>query len=87
MTFSSLWIFADEGRKLPTIGGAIPVDPSTDAPYSGAFRDAMRQPGYVEGKNINIVLRFANGDPAKLRQIIKELVICEWTYLLEMLGY
>ena len=23
---------ADEGRKLPTIGLAIPVDPATDAP-------------------------------------------------------
>jgi len=29
---------ADEPRKLPTIGLAIPVDPATDAPYQKAFR-------------------------------------------------
>jgi putative tryptophan/tyrosine transport system substrate-binding protein len=65
---------ADEGRKLPTIGHAIPVDPATDAPYRKAFNDGMRELGYVDGKNITSIARFANGDPAKLRAFIKELV-------------
>jgi putative ABC transport system substrate-binding protein len=65
---------ADEARRLPTIGLAVPVDPATDTPYSGALREGLRQLGYVDGENIIFVRRYANGDPAKLRANIKELV-------------
>jgi putative ABC transport system substrate-binding protein len=34
----------------------------------------MHHLGYVDGKNINIVLRYANGDVRKLRAVIRELV-------------
>ena len=33
---------ADESKKLPTVGLAIPVDQSTDAPFQKAFRDGLR---------------------------------------------
>jgi ABC-type uncharacterized transport system substrate-binding protein len=65
---------ADEGRKLPTIGFAVPVDPATDAPYQKAFRNGLRDVGYVDGKNVTLIARYANGDPAKLRALIKELI-------------
>jgi putative ABC transport system substrate-binding protein len=65
---------ADEGRKLPTIGLAIPVDPATDAPYQKAFRDGLQDLGYVDGKNVTLIVRYSNGDPAKLREIIRELI-------------
>ena len=65
---------ADEGRKLPTIGFAVPVDPATDAPFQRAFRDGLRDLGWVDGKNVTIIVRYANGDPAKLRALIKELI-------------
>jgi putative ABC transport system substrate-binding protein len=65
---------ADEGRKLPTIGFAVPVDPATDAPFQEAFRSGLRDLGWIDGKNLTIVVRYANGDPAKLRSLVKELV-------------
>jgi len=65
---------ADESRKVPTIGLAIPVDPSTDAPFQKAFRDGLRDLGYVDGKNLTVVVRYSNGDPEKLREIIHELI-------------
>jgi putative ABC transport system substrate-binding protein len=65
---------ADEGPKLPTIGLAIPVDPATDAPFQKAFRDGLRDLGYVDGKNVTLIVRYANGDPAKLRANIRELI-------------
>jgi putative ABC transport system substrate-binding protein len=74
MAMSARPTFAEEGRRLPTIGGAIPVDQATDAPYQGALRDGLRQLGYVDGMNIKFIPRYANGDPAKLRAIIKELI-------------
>jgi putative ABC transport system substrate-binding protein len=65
---------ADESRKLPTIGLAIPVDPATDAPFQKAFRDGLRDLGYVDGKNVTLIVRYSNGDPAKLRGLIQELI-------------
>ena len=74
LTVGSGVAFADEGRKLPTIGLAIPVDQSTDAPFQKALRDGLRDLGYVDGKNVTIMVRYANGDPNKLRLLIKELI-------------
>ena len=74
VALSSVLASADERRKLPTIGFAVPVDPATDAPYQKAFRDGMRDLGYVDGKNVRIIVRYANGDPQKLRALIRELV-------------
>ena len=65
---------ADQGKKLPTIGMAIPVDQSTDAPFQKALRDGLRDLGYVDGKNVTIIVRYANGDPDKLRDLTKELI-------------
>ena len=65
---------ADEKRKLPTIGLAVPVDQATDAPFQKAFRDGPRDLGYVDGKNVTFLVRYANGDPAKLRENIRELI-------------
>jgi len=66
--------FTDEGRKLPTIGLAVPIDAASDAPYQKAFRDGLRDLGYVEGKNVTFIARYSNGDPAKYREIIRELI-------------
>ena len=65
---------ADEVRRLPTIGLAIPIDTATDAPYQKAFRDGLRDLGYIDGKNVTFVVRHANGDPAALRALIRELI-------------
>src|SRR6476619_4505361 len=64
---------ADESRK-PIIGLVVPVDASTDAPFRKAFLDGLQELGYVDGKNVVLITRYANGDPAKLREIIRELV-------------
>jgi putative ABC transport system substrate-binding protein len=65
---------AEEGRRVPIVAGAVPVDQVTDAPYQGALREGLRQLGYVDGENIKFVARYADGDPAKLRAIVKELI-------------
>jgi len=74
MAMSTLPTCAEESGRLPTIGAAIPVDEATDAPYQSALRDGLRQLGYVDGKNLKFIALYANGDPAKLRVNIKELV-------------
>ena len=39
-----------------------------------AFRDGLRERGYVEGKTVSIESRFANGDAARLPALVAELV-------------
>ena len=65
---------ADEARKLPTIGWAAPIDSATDVPYQTAFRNGLRDLGYVDGKNVSLIVRYGNGDPTKHRANIKELI-------------
>lgn len=67
-------VSADQGQKLPTIGMVIPVDPSADAPFQKAFREGLRDLGYVDGQNVTIVARYANGDPTKLPMLVKEVI-------------
>ena len=47
---------------------------SLDADYYGAFPRRMRELGYVEGKNLVIEWRFADGDYARLPGFAAELV-------------
>ena len=65
---------ADEVRKLPKIGIAVPVDPVTDVPYNTAYREGLRAQGYVDGENVILIMRYANGDPAAYPGIIQELI-------------
>ena len=48
--------------------------PSLEADYLGAFVKRMRELGYVEGKNLLIEWRFADGDVARLPALATELV-------------
>jgi putative ABC transport system substrate-binding protein len=42
-------------------------------PFLDGFREGMRAQGYVEGKNIVFELRYAQGDPAALQQMVSQL--------------
>src|SRR3954463_7521838 len=50
---------------------------STEAqpdPFIAAFREAMRERGYLEGHNLAFVLRYAPGDPAALRAMLPTIL-------------
>lgn len=47
---------------------------SIDADFLGSFPRAMRELGYVEGKNLSIEWRFADGDPDRLSELAGDLV-------------
>lgn len=54
--------------------GVMTLGVGPSSPYMKAFRQALRDHGYIEGKNIAIEYRFAQGDADKLPDMAAELV-------------
>jgi ABC-type uncharacterized transport system substrate-binding protein len=60
--------------KLRTVGVVFGANSSTARPYEEAFRAGMRDLGYVDGKNVKILTRYANGDASRVPKLRTELV-------------
>jgi putative tryptophan/tyrosine transport system substrate-binding protein len=65
---------AQQPTKVPRIGYLSSDSPSTIAVRIEAFRQGLRELGYVEGKNIVIDWRFAEGKADRLAGLAAELV-------------
>jgi putative tryptophan/tyrosine transport system substrate-binding protein len=65
---------AQQPKKIPRIGFLIARSPSANAPRIEAFRQGLRELGYVEGKNIIIEWRYAQGKLDRLPALAAELV-------------
>src|SRR5215813_9619841 len=61
-------------KKVPRIGFLSAVSPSTISARLDAFRQGLRELGYVEGKNIVIEWRSAEGKSDRLPGLAAELV-------------
>jgi len=70
----SVYAVAQQPTKVPRIGFLSAVSPSTISARVAAFRQGLRELGYVEGKNIFIEWRFAEGKSDRLPSLAAELV-------------
>jgi len=62
-------------KKIPRIGFvAASGDPKTPAASLEAFRQGLRDLGYIEGKNIVVEHRSAEGKPDRFPRLVAELV-------------
>ena len=52
---------AQQPKKLPRIGYLSARDPASESIRSEAIRLALRELGYIEGQNIAIEYRYAEG--------------------------
>src|SRR5205807_1704575 len=65
---------AQQAKKIPRIGFLAATSPSVEAARIEAFRQGLRELGYVEGKNIVIEWRWAEGKFDRLPDLAAELV-------------
>jgi putative tryptophan/tyrosine transport system substrate-binding protein len=65
---------AQQAAKVPRLGLLIPGSSSAFAPRIEAFRHGLRDLGYVEGRNITIEYRFAEGQDDRLPELVAELI-------------
>src|SRR5262249_55264552 len=65
---------AQQAKKIPRIGILPPGPISERVHLWDAFRQGLRELGYVEGKNINIEYRYDVGKSGRLPQLAEELV-------------
>ena len=60
---------AQDRPGLPVIGVLRIDTPSTVGPSVGLFRDALAALGDVDGKNVRIDVRLAEGDPVRFPEL------------------
>lgn len=68
---------AQQAKKIPRIGYVALRNPPTltaPDPAAGAFQEGLRELGYVEGKNIFIEYRYAEGKADRIAGLVAELV-------------
>ena len=65
---------AQQPMKMARIGYLSPGDPVSRTYRTEAFRQGLRERGYVEGKNIIIEYRWADGKLDRLPELAAELV-------------
>ena len=65
---------AQQPKKVPRIGYLSSVDPATESARSEGIRLALRELGYIEGQNIAIEYRYAEGKRDRFPELAAELV-------------
>ena len=65
---------AQQPKKVSRIGYLSNSDPVTESARADAVRLALRERGYIEGQNIAIEYRYAEGKPDRYPELAAELV-------------
>jgi putative tryptophan/tyrosine transport system substrate-binding protein len=65
---------AQQPKKIPRIGYLSTTDPAAETIRSEPFRAALRELGYIEGQNIAIEYRYAEGKADRFPALAAELV-------------
>jgi putative ABC transport system substrate-binding protein len=73
---AAAWPLAVRAQQAapPTIGLLDPRSPGTVEDLLRAFRQGLKETGYVEGENVTVVYRFAEGQFDRLPELAVELV-------------
>ena len=65
---------AQQPKKVPWLGYLSSSDPVSESARAEAIRLALRELGYIEGENIAIEYRYAEGKSERYPELAAELV-------------
>jgi putative tryptophan/tyrosine transport system substrate-binding protein len=71
---SATWPLTARAQKAATIGLLGTGSAAAQSPWTAAFVQRMRELGWVEGRNLAIEYRWAEGHTERLRDLANELV-------------
>ena len=71
-----LWPLAGRAQQpgMPLIGYFSARSPESDVPMLAAFREGLKEAGYIEGKNVAIAFRWGLGQYDRLPALAEDLV-------------
>jgi putative tryptophan/tyrosine transport system substrate-binding protein len=61
-------------QTMPVVGFLNAASPGPSAPHVAAFREGLKEVGYVEGQNVAIEFRWAEGKNERLHALVADLV-------------
>ena len=67
------WPLFAHGQQIPTVGFLSSRSPGESSGVIGAFRQGLRETGFVEGQNLAIAFRWAEGHYDRLPDLAAEL--------------
>jgi putative tryptophan/tyrosine transport system substrate-binding protein len=68
------WPLVARARQAgPLVGFLSSRSPGESAPLVAAFREGLKEVGYVEGQNVTIAFRWADGDYTRLAPMAADL--------------
>ena len=65
---------ADPAQKVVRVGFVDPQSPSTTPRGRSAFWERLRELGYVDGRNLIVEARWAEGRPERLPALMNEVI-------------
>jgi ABC-type uncharacterized transport system substrate-binding protein len=74
MVVAGAEVEGQQPKKIPRIGYLSPGDATSESTRIEAIRQALREIGYIEGQNIAMEYRYADGKPNRAPELAAELV-------------